>query len=619
MNTIETLDATPFRHLVMTIGELPSSFVDSMSYYELLAWLCNYVENNVVSAINNNVAAVEEIQEWIETLDLQDEVNNKLDEMKESGELADIIAGYLNLRGILAYDTVAAMKAADNLVDGSFAETYGFYAKGDGGGAKYKIRTITNADVVDNIHLFAIASDNTLVAELINGSIINVKQYGAIGDGETDDTSIIQAAVDDLPEDLTDGSIRELYFPSGTYLVTDTIDFTNKKHCKIHGNAMLSAEMAKPIIKLDNNQWLTFEDLYVRNTSTATGSQNIYINASYIIQFSRMYLRDGDIGIYINSGNDLVFNEMTIRNARINVYTHSEANNTSNVFNNCTIEGGTAYNVYFDFDRPYYGIYTFNRCYFETPAINCYLKNNMQVYFNNCYLYAEENGAIFFEVDHVSDNETIMRLYCNGCRFYDSENDEVTVYLVKSLKSTIVGCLTLDETCFIRSHINPLYTANSITPTILAKTPEQLDVYNSSSVILNDDNTLLGWTLSGAAPTITTGDPFLDGAENSITFGGNSTYFIKKIFLKANVTYKFTIASKAGTGSARFDIFDGTLSSRKYRYDNSAATNTVSDRYYTPTESGVYALIIRNTGSDVNSSFSGLKIYSLEPKPYNLF
>lgn len=92
MNTIETLDPTPFRHLIMTIGELPSSFVDSMSYYEMLAWLCNYVEKNVVTAINNNAAAVEEIQQWIETLDLQDEVDNKLDEMAEDGTLAELIS-----------------------------------------------------------------------------------------------------------------------------------------------------------------------------------------------------------------------------------------------------------------------------------------------------------------------------------------------------------------------------------------------------------------------------------------------------------------------------------------------------------------------------------------------
>ena len=62
----------------------------------------------------------------------------KLDDMADKGQLTDIIAQYLELAGILAFDTVSSLKLAENIVNGSFVETYGFYAKGDGGGwAKY--------------------------------------------------------------------------------------------------------------------------------------------------------------------------------------------------------------------------------------------------------------------------------------------------------------------------------------------------------------------------------------------------------------------------------------------------------------------------------------------------
>ena len=95
MKTMETLDPEPFKHLIMTVGELPASFVESMTYYECLAWLVNYIQKNVVPAINNNADAIKAIQEWISTLDLQDEVDNKLDEMAEDGTLAEIIGEYL--------------------------------------------------------------------------------------------------------------------------------------------------------------------------------------------------------------------------------------------------------------------------------------------------------------------------------------------------------------------------------------------------------------------------------------------------------------------------------------------------------------------------------------------
>lgn len=95
MKTIETLDPKAFRGLITTIGELPSSFVDSMSYYEMIAWLVDYIKNNVIPAVNNNAEAIKEIQNWLETLDLQDEVNTKLEEMVESGELQEIIEAFI--------------------------------------------------------------------------------------------------------------------------------------------------------------------------------------------------------------------------------------------------------------------------------------------------------------------------------------------------------------------------------------------------------------------------------------------------------------------------------------------------------------------------------------------
>lgn len=101
MNTVETLDS-PFKHLVMTIGELPTTFVESMSYYEALAWLVNYMEKTLLPAVNGNAEATKELQEafvelknyvdnYLDNLDLQTDINNKLDAMAESGQLAEII------------------------------------------------------------------------------------------------------------------------------------------------------------------------------------------------------------------------------------------------------------------------------------------------------------------------------------------------------------------------------------------------------------------------------------------------------------------------------------------------------------------------------------------------
>ena len=54
--------------------------------------------------------------------------------------------------------------------------------------------------------------------------------YGAKGDGTTDDTAAIQAALNDLGSATT-----TLYFPAGTYLITKTLNLSNKIYVNIIG------------------------------------------------------------------------------------------------------------------------------------------------------------------------------------------------------------------------------------------------------------------------------------------------------------------------------------------------------------------------------------------------
>lgn len=98
----------PFGRFCCTIGNLPSSYMLSLTYEEQLLWLCNYLETTVIPAINNNAEALEEVQRlfvelkdyvdnYLDNLDIQQDVNDKLDEMAEDGTLERIIGeGVLN-------------------------------------------------------------------------------------------------------------------------------------------------------------------------------------------------------------------------------------------------------------------------------------------------------------------------------------------------------------------------------------------------------------------------------------------------------------------------------------------------------------------------------------------
>ena len=106
VQTVETLDTTPFKKMVMTIGELPTSFIDSMTYYEMLAWFCDYLQNTVIPTVNNNADVSQELQDkyielhdyvehYFDNLDVQQEIDNKLDAMAMDGSLTTLIGAYV--------------------------------------------------------------------------------------------------------------------------------------------------------------------------------------------------------------------------------------------------------------------------------------------------------------------------------------------------------------------------------------------------------------------------------------------------------------------------------------------------------------------------------------------
>lgn len=108
--TIESETVKPFRRFcttIMSIGSLPSSYQNAMDYQELLLWLCDFIENKVIPAFDNNANAITELQNlyvklkdyvnnYFTSLDIQEEINNKLDELVENGTLTNLINPYLN-------------------------------------------------------------------------------------------------------------------------------------------------------------------------------------------------------------------------------------------------------------------------------------------------------------------------------------------------------------------------------------------------------------------------------------------------------------------------------------------------------------------------------------------
>ena len=267
------------------------------------------------------------VDDYFDNLDVQEEINNKLDAMVEDGTLQEIITTYIQSNVAWTFDSVADMQSATNLINGSYAQTYGYYSANDGGGAKYLIRTKNPADTPDNGSIIAIS--DTLIAELIVNDEVHARQFGCKGDDTTDDTAQMQRAADYAMDHNLPLKIDEGTFLVSQILATKRIVI---KGCGIWNTTVKSIEnnTSDAVIKLLNDGMQESEicDLFVHgndNTGDFVSGIKLYCdhNSRSLDRFT--YLHHMKItyfsghGIEVNGeNNDCAIRELRMFNLEIN-------------------------------------------------------------------------------------------------------------------------------------------------------------------------------------------------------------------------------------------------------------------------------------------------------------
>ncbi len=181
--------------------------------------------------------------------------------------------------------TVAALKTLTP-ADGEIIETSGYTTAGDGGRATYRYDASSTATADDGS---VIAPDSGTGRFLLQDAVPNLRQFGAAGDGTTDDTSAIDAA----SAWLAVGGDRALKLTDGTYRYTGTTNLGAFVFDDADGASLIfdGAELL-----LDNivSNLATTDGIHIKNDST-----NIFIKDPRIRWSSLPSTRNTRSGIWV--------------------------------------------------------------------------------------------------------------------------------------------------------------------------------------------------------------------------------------------------------------------------------------------------------------------------------
>ena len=224
-------------------------------------------------------------------------------------------------------------------------------------GDTYTVGTNIQAVTVEQI-ISTIQGDITTIqgqiAGLTDPAVANVKDYGAVGDGITNDTISINLAI----ADINAGTKTVLYFPEGVYLVESLTPIT--EHALIKGLSRDSSKIIRKssaldaVFTIDNSPLgeicdLSFEDENSNHTEPIVklyrGNfyhiHNIFINVSRFILLGDPSSTSVD-GYYtqIDHVNGLAYISFVLMNGArsVNYITNCGVNSDPSYTNTCAIE-----------------------------------------------------------------------------------------------------------------------------------------------------------------------------------------------------------------------------------------------------------------------------------------
>lgn len=186
-------DYKPFKFWCQHV--LPLIYDDSLSYYELLCKVVNYI-NQLLGDVSTLSAAFTQLKAYVDnyfsSVDFQTMANEKLDEMAENGELQNIIGKFLPVLYVETVADISTLETIDFLSNNAnvkIIKTKGYYSVNDGGATTFYIGETADNDVPISIEIAT-----NVYANVMKKSRYYAAELGFKNDrGETNNTRVFNA------------------------------------------------------------------------------------------------------------------------------------------------------------------------------------------------------------------------------------------------------------------------------------------------------------------------------------------------------------------------------------------------------------------------------------------
>tara|TARA_R110002020_G_scaffold288985_4_gene504456 strand:+ start:312 stop:2615 length:2304 start_codon:yes stop_codon:yes gene_type:complete len=322
--------------------------------------------------------------------------------------------------------TVAELKASASIGEGEIVITMGYSSTGDGGDNVYISRAVTGASDDGGSVIKSVGNPAIEFVGVFPGGVVNIAQFGAIGDGSTLNKVTNKTALENAM-----AYSDHVLIPEGDFAidVTSFYVFTPPANCTLYGvsneasklTAVVLDTVSRNLFRLANDNFI-FRDICIDTDAPAAASLQFFLNEANNVRIQDSEFDGGNTSINANLVNFMTF----VNSDTANLYVKNcDIHNVQRVILRDISRTGIISNVEFSNNE----IHDLGEggVQFNTPGYNC---RNIRILGNHFREFHSGTEQIFCggaSVDGFTVQGNTFNDNGNECLHFEEDGNDIAI------------------------------------------------------------------------------------------------------------------------------------------------------------------------------------------------